>query len=114
MKAYVRQINKQASTHTIAMFLVANVILGVLWFTELYIPQSDTSRLNVKTIQDNIAEINNYKAKVCLDTTVITDDSIFRKTFESYLAVSAFEKCTRACDACVTFSLETNVSPYTG
>lgn len=84
MKALVRQINRQASKHTVAMFAAANVLLALLWFTELYIPQSDTSRLNIQTIADNIALISSYKANVCLDTSALSDDAALRRQLDPW------------------------------
>jgi len=73
MKERTRTINKQSSINTIIILLAANALLALVWYSELYIPQTYTQQFNQQLIANNINQINENNAKVCLDTTAMRD-----------------------------------------
>ena len=73
MKERTRTINKQSSINTIIILLAANALLALVWYSELYIPQTYTQQFNQQLIANNINQINENNAKVCLDTTTMRD-----------------------------------------
>ena len=54
MKAFVREFNRQANLQTMMLIVLANVVLFGLWCTELYVPQSDISKLDRSVIKENM------------------------------------------------------------
>ena len=112
MKAFVREFNRQANLQTMMLIVLANVVLFGLWCTELYVPQSDISKLDRSVIKENMLQIINFKSEVCLDTSRLQDDVQVKSALEGYFKNENFKKCND-CDACFEFN-ESNVSRPNG
>lgn len=113
MKEFVRKLNKQSSLQTVIVLVAANVLLGLLWFSELYVAQSDTSRLNLELVADQIREINNFDTRICIDSSALADDAAIHKSFDGQLGLESFGKCTENCKVCVVFDAKAEVRTET-